>query len=269
MYYNGAMDTMIKRLFQKEKIEYVGVIPFSECKVINAALYERLFTEWQPKSVIVFLVPYYSSEYEGRNISLYAVPRDYHLYFKKLFCRFEAELKNLYPESNFKGCADHSPIGETYAAAKAGLGVIGDLFQLINEKYGSYCFIGEIYTDMELSCYDTVEVKSCEHCGICLAACPSKEHCLSDITQKKDELSENEIAIIKNNGTAWGCDICRISCPMNSSVAVTPIEFFKTDLTPKLTYEMISNMDDLAFAARAYAWRKKKTVLRNLKILGD
>ncbi|MBE6582640.1 MAG: epoxyqueuosine reductase [Ruminococcaceae bacterium] len=260
------MKNLICELLKKEKIEYFGIIPMSEVRIINESLYERSFTDFTPKSIIMLLVPYYAGKFTGRNVSRYAVPRDYHLYFKDLYSRIEAELKAKYPAYSFKGFADHSPIGETYAAAKCGLGVVGDLFQLINEKYGSYTFIGEIFTDFEFETYDLTEVEFCDHCGMCKAACPCKDGCLSDITQRKGELSENEKKMIIESGCFWGCDVCREACPMNSSPVITPIDFFKQELTPCVTTELIEGMSKDEFKARAYSWRGKKTILRNLEL---
>ena len=47
----------------------------------------------------------------------------------------------------------------------------------------------------------------------------------------------------------------------------TPIDFFKTDRTEELSIELIENMKNEDFSQRAYAWRKKDTVLRNLKLI--
>lgn len=241
----------------------------SEVKIINEGLYERSFARFEPKSVIMLLVPYYAGEFERRNISRYAVPRDYHLYFKELYSRLEAKLTECYPEYSFKGFADHSPIGETYAAAKCGLGVVGDLFQLINDKYGAYTFIGEIFTDAVFDGYDVKEVHFCDHCGACKSACPCNEGCLSDITQRKGELSDADKILILDNGSFWGCDICREACPMNKYVKITPIEFFREKLTPFITKELLENMSKDEFSERAYSWRGKKTVLRNLELQAD
>lgn len=260
------MKSFICELLKKEKIEYFGIIPMSEVKIINESLYERSFVDFTPKSVIVLLVPYYTGEFEGRNVSRYAVPRDYHLYFKDLYFRLEADLKAKHPSYYFKGFADHSPIGETYAAAKCGLGVVGDLFQLINEKYGSYTFIGEIFTDAEFESYDLTDVKFCNHCGECRSACPCENECLSDITQRKGELSDREKKLIIESGCFWGCDVCREACPMNSSPAITPIDFFREELTPFVTAELIEGMSKEEFKMRAYSWRGKKTILRNLEL---
>lgn len=258
------MKNYINDLLENEKIEYFGILPLSEVRIINEGLYERSFADFTPKSVIMLLVPYYAGEFDGRNISRYAVPRDYHLYFKDLYSRLECSFKKKYPQYSFKGFADHSPIGETYAAAKCGLGVVGDMFQLINEKYGSYTFIGEIFTDAEFDSCDLMDVEFCNHCGACKNACPCEDGCLSEITQKKGSLTEDDEKLILASGCFWGCDICREVCPMNGSPVITPIEFFKKDLTPCLTSEIIENMSKEEFSSRAYSWRGKKTILRNL-----
>lgn len=264
------MNTIIKNLFTIEKIEYAAVIPFSACTIINRQLLERTCVGWIPQSAIVMLVPYYSGENMRRNVSLYAVPKDYHLYFHFLYERLEGELSKAYPQYHFKGFADHSPISEVLAGAQAGLGVIGDRFQLINETYGSYTFIGEILTDMPFEKYDLVDIRTCSHCGICSNACPSKERCLSELTQQKGDLSEETKALIRRTGIAWGCDICQTCCPMNSNPVKTPIEFFHEDLLPVVTSSLLQTMSKATLSARAYGWRGRQTILRNISLLeGD
>ena len=120
------MKTLLKDLLNEECIEYFGIIPFDECRVIHQELLERSCSGWQPRSTVMLLVPYYSGEYEGRNISRYAVACDYHRFFRNLYARLEQELSCAFPQYHFRGFADHSPIGEIGAAAKAGLGRIGD-----------------------------------------------------------------------------------------------------------------------------------------------
>ena len=264
--YNKVMNNEIKKMLEEEKIEYFGIVPFDDCKVINQPLLDRSFEGKRPKSVIMLLAPYYSGEYKEKNISLYAVPKDYHLYFKMLYSRLEKKLEESFCGYTFKGFSDHSPIGEIWAAARAGLGVIGDKYQLINEKYGSYTFIGEIITDMDFLEYDRHEIKYCSHCGACSAACPVKDGCLSEMTQRKGKIDEITSELIKKTGIVWGCDICQSSCPMNKNAAFTPIKFFLENLTPRISFEEISNMSKADFSERAYSWRGKKTILRNLSI---
>ena len=120
------------------------------------------------------------------------------------------------------------------------------------------------------------------NCGKCASACPSncmdandprpKTECLSAITQKKGELSEDEKNLILENGSAWGCDICQKICPhtqraiKNRSI-YSPVPFFNENRTPFLTYEAIEGMSDEEFGKRAYSWRGKAVLLRNLKLL--
>jgi epoxyqueuosine reductase len=263
------MDTKMKALLAEEKIEYCGILPFTECKVINPALLQRACADWEPRSALIMAIPYYTGEYERRNVSLYAVAKDYHLYFRGLYARLEEKLAELFPNYHFKGFADHSPIGETGAAAKAGLGVIGDKFQLITHDYGSHVFLGEILTDAIFDEYDTTEVRFCSHCGACQKACPVENGCLSEMTQRKGELDEETKRLIGQTGIAWGCDLCRTSCPMNRNVKDTPIDFFRENLTPVITSDDIQTMTKSEFQERAYSWRGRNTILRNIKILEE
>ena len=261
------MKNIIQSILNTQSIEYFGVIRFSSCKVINKDLLDRTVTGWSPKSVIMVIVPYYSGEYKDRNISLYAVPKDYHLFFKQMYDAVLPQMKMNFPQNNFAAFADHSPIGETYAAALAGLGMVGDKFQLINEKYGSHVFIGEIITDLEFDSYDETEVMFCEHCGMCTKSCPSKDFCFSEITQRKGELSRKEEQMIIDQNCVWGCDVCRTVCPHNSNISITPIDFFKSDLITNVSEEMIEGMSKEEFKSRAYGWKGKKTIIRNIKVL--
>lgn len=253
----------LEKLFENEKIEYFGVIPFEECTVINPSLLDREI-RFRPKSVIVFLAPYYTGEYENRNISRYAVSKDYHLFFRDLNGRLCKELAAEYGGS-FAGFADSSPIAERPAALKAGLGVSGEMGQLINLKYGSYVFVGEILTDLDLG--GTVHpVGECLHCGLCREKCPDGR-CFSCLNQQKGEPDEKTKRLICELNCAWGCDVCSECCPMNADVQTTPIEFFYEDRIPFLTHAAVDAMTDAEFAERAYAWKGRKTVARNLEIL--
>ncbi|MBQ4561808.1 MAG: epoxyqueuosine reductase [Clostridia bacterium] len=260
------MLDLCKCAFRNENIEYIGILPIESCKIINQSLYDRTCA-WA-KSVILFLVPYYTEDKPERNISLYAVPRDYHSYMASLSDRIVQRLQYMQPDRRFRGMADHSPIAETSAAAMAGLGIIGDNYRLINEKYGSYVFIGEIFTDMV--CTEVPkEISFCYHCGACRNACPSPDSCLSALTQQKGELEENTAALMKNYHTAWGCDICQTVCPYNNDIEKTPIDFFWQDRIFELTPEILDGMSDEELKTRAFGWRKRKTIERNIKLLTE
>lgn len=268
---------MLKTIFEDEQIEFFGVLPFSACHCRRPDLIERRGVSAQAiRSAIVFLVPYYIHDPKG-NISLYARSGDYHFYCDSLFERILPALQEKFGGS-FLGYADKSPIEENIAAAKAGLGVLGDNYMLINEKYGSFVFLAEILSTVspeELGYSGSLEeAKGCLHCGACKHACPAEidnMECLSALTQKKGVLSEAQENYIRKYGSVWGCDLCQISCPLTKraieSGVQTPISFFKENRISVLTEEILNAMTEEEFRARAFSWRGKAPLLRNLSIM--
>lgn len=270
------MIEYVKAELARLGITNVAAIPLSLCKILRPYKLERCgFDKSANLYAIMFTVPYLTRSTD-KNISSYAIPRDYHLFCAELFDSVTKNLKERFPQNIFCGFADNSPINEVHAAAMAGLGIIGDNGLLITEKHSSYVFIAEIITDLACASDGNYEVKRCESCGRCSAVCPKGEcgECLSAITQKKGDLSEHEISAIKKHRTAWGCDVCSEICPhtakaLANGTIYTDIPFFTKDLTPNLTRELVEKMSDEDFFRRAYSWRKKETVLRNLSILGN
>lgn len=267
------MLEFIKSFLAERKITLVSSLLLKECTIKRSYLLTRNGID--DGSVVIFAVPYLSKRINNvQNVSSYAVSRDYHIYFASLFGELLSELMGRYPENKFVGFTDHSPIDEIEAAAKAGLGVIGNNHLLITKEHSSYVFIAELITDALLPSYAT-QIEACMGCGKCLDACPSGlsiDNCLSSITQKKGELTNDEIQAIADSGCAWGCDRCQQVCPytkiaMEKRSIYTDIDFFNSDLTPFLTSELIEKMADEEFALRAYSWRGKDVIKRNLKIL--
>mgnify|MGYP004705642619 FL=1 len=222
------------------------------------------------KSVIVMLFPYYLGEdkYKNINISRYAVVKDYHIAINSVIGETLETLKQTYPNEKFVFFTDNSPIPEVKAAVAAGLGVIGKNRLLINKDYGSWFFISEIVTTLDLPAAE-IGNTDCINCGKCIASCPThaltedgfrKELCLSDITQRKGELTPEQEKLIKETGCAWGCDICQTVCPMNKKVKIDPSKIFLDGIETTAKTDNISD--------RAYAWRGEKVIKRNLDILG-
>lgn len=267
------MLELIKTELKKLNIELVSCLGLDECQISRPYLLDKYGIK--DGSVIVFAVPYLSKESMGnKNISSYAVPKDYHLFFNILLNDIIEKLKTKYPEYIFACFSDHSPINEIDACAKAGLGVIGTNHMLITQKYSSYVFLGEIITNASLPSFAGA-ISHCIDCKKCIEACPAQmqaEYCLSAITQKKNDLNEYEISAIRKHRCAWGCDICQEACPytiaaIKNGTIYTNVDFFKKDLTPFLLSDKIEHLDNESFAQRAYSWRGKKVILRNLKIL--
>lgn len=266
------MREMLKEYFLSRGIEYFSVLDYSDCREIGARIIERAGIE--PRSVIIYLLPYYMTE--TVNLSRYAASLDYHLAIKEINDGLSLLLAERFPSAAVKGYGDHSPIDERHAALTLGLGIAGDNGLIINEKYGSYVFVGDVVTDIPpelLSAEQPKEVEHCEHCGACKRACPTGilrgegEDCLSAITQKKGTLSDEECALMREYNTLWGCDICQSACPHNKCPEKTPVAFFYQSPITSLTKEMLDSMSDEEFSRRAFAWRKRATVERNIEIL--
>ncbi len=273
-----TLQGRITALLDAEGIFAVSAVPYDSCRVLRPYLAERLGCT--PQTVILFLVPYYVGPAE--NVSAYATARDYHLFMKELFERI---LPPLRAESGyaFFGFADHSPINERQAAAEAGLGLLGENGLLIHEDYGSYVFIGEILTDAPPSLcgsHPPISPRRCDGCSACASACPTgllrgeSSVCLSSVTQKKGPLSGEETVLLRENGMAWGCDACQSVCPYNRRAidegrAVTPIAFFREERMPTVTAEVIAAMPDEEFQKRAFSFRGREPLLRNLAILEE
>ena len=253
-------------------VEYFSVLKYSDCIETNKRIIDRC--GFEPKTVIIYLLPYYAGKSD--NLSIYSSSLDYHLIIKEINDGLSKVIKSFYPESNTVGYGDHSPIDERHAALSTGLGIAGKNGLVINEKYGSFVFIGDIVCDIDpeiLGAEELSKVKCCSGCGKCLAACPTGilrgegNDCLSAITQRKGELTEDECDLMRKYNTAWGCDICQTACPYNKDPKKTPIEFFYRDRIPSLSREILDSMTDEEFKLRAFAWRKRATVERNLDIL--
>lgn len=256
--------------FCEERISQFSFLPMDAVTVTRPELLFRE-GEFSPETVLMILVPYYTGK--GENLSAYAVSRDYHLYMRGLGARLVDYLSERLTPYTFRFFADHSPIDERLAAVRAGLGVLGDSGLLLNPRYGSFHFIGEVITDCPPPGGTPVHpVRGCEHCGACRAACPTgaltgQGDCLSAITQRKGELTEDEISLMYRTGTVWGCDVCQLVCPHNRAAlsgAHTPIRFFHEERIPHLTAAALVAMSDEEFSARAFSWRGRATIARNL-----
>ncbi|MBR7137348.1 MAG: epoxyqueuosine reductase [Clostridia bacterium] len=254
----GAVD----RFLRGQGIERYAYLPFSACRVIQPRKLQNL---GEVNTVLVLTVPYnsdYSGDSDARNVSLYAAAKDYHLFFKELFVGLKEAFLTDHPGASCHTFADSSPIDEVDAAAKAGLGLLGDNRMLIDETYGPFVFIGELFTDAKIPC-EAKDVRECEHCGRCICR---REPCLSALTQKKGELTEEEKVLLQNHTLVWGCDDCLLACPHAENVLPSPIPFFRQDLILYLTRETVEAMDEDQFTSRAFSWRKRETILRNLKL---
>ena len=268
----------IKEFLINEGIELFSLVPISRLKIVKKYLLDKNGFD-ENSNAIMMLFPY-RTENKPVNLTVYASVKDYHLFVEQLSQRIEEFIKTSYPNAKAKLFADHSPIDEVHGACVSGLGFIGDNGLLINEKYSSFVFLGELITDLTpselgIDYSPDINVKECLHCGKCKLACPSKcignykdkkQECLSAITQKKGVLTEDEEKLILENGSIWGCDICQNACPYTKNSQYSNLNFFKEDVITCLDLDTLSSLSTEEFKKRPFAWRGYETILRNVKL---
>ncbi len=268
------MQHMINTLLGEHGISLVAPISLADCTVTRPYLLERAgITEG---TAFLFAVPYYTTKCDDRtrNISAYAVSRDYHLFFAALFDEILPALRAAFPSQKFAGFSDHSPIAEADAAVRAGLGFFGCNHLFLTKEHSSFVFLGEIVTDAVFQ-LPAPPPESCPACGACQRACPVSldiSRCHSALTQKKGALSEEEATLLLAQGSAWGCDLCQLACPVTAAARragtlYSKIPFFEEGAIPHLTRERLLAMSEQEFSQRAYSWRGKAVILRNLELL--
>jgi epoxyqueuosine reductase len=227
------------------------------------------------RSIISLAISYASSREfkEDASIALYARSRDYHIVLKEKMEFIINYIKKLEPEVRFRAYTDTGNILEREIARRAGLGWIGRNNNLLNPEYGSYLFLAEIITDLDLD-LDREMTGDCGNCQLCVDNCPGKalkpyylepEKCISYLTQKRGFLSLSNREKIGNN--LWGCDACLSICPYNRNI---PLDLHP-EFTPVLRgdLETILNMDNLnnqVWQQSALAWRGLRTLKRNALI---
>lgn len=180
------------------------------------------------KSVISLGLNYYTdkepTDPQSPKISKYALGDDYHFVIKEKLNQLLLIINEKIGEINGRAFVDSAPVLDKAWANKAGLGWIGKNSNLINTKAGSFFFLAELITDLELE-YDVPA--TADHCGTCtrcIDACPTDaivapyvvdgSRCISYLTiELKNEIPQE----FKGRMDNWmfGCDICQDVCPWN------------------------------------------------------
>jgi epoxyqueuosine reductase len=160
---------------------------------------------------------------DAPKISKYAYGKDYHLVIKEKLSQLIQFIKEKIGDVAVKACVDSAPVMDKIWAKKSGLGWLGKHSNLIVKNRGSYFFIAELITDLELE-YDGEIPDYCGTCTRCIDACPTGaitepylvdgSKCISYFTiELKEDIPEQ----MKGKFANWlfGCDICQDVCPWN------------------------------------------------------
>ncbi|MGC9505822.1 tRNA epoxyqueuosine(34) reductase QueG [Baaleninema sp.] len=230
----------------------------------------------EAKSVIAVALNYYTPDEQPQEddfakISRYAWGRDYHRVLDKKLKAFALWLQSQGEGIRAKYYADTGPVQDKAWAQQAGLGWIAKNGNVITRKYGSWVFLGEILTNLDLE-IDRPHTEHCGTCTRCLQACPTDaivrpfvvdaNRCIAyhTIENRSDTLPPD---IAKNlQGWVAGCDICQEVCPWNQRFATeTDVEEFRPypeNRAPRLSELVTLSEEDWDRRFRASALRRIK-----------
>jgi epoxyqueuosine reductase len=194
-------------------------------------------------------------------ISVYARNRDYHDVVKGRLKTLAAWLvAAARPErAEVKVFVDTAPVMEKPLAAAAGLGWQGKHTNLVSRDFGSWLFLGSIFTDLDLS-PDQPERDHCGRCRACLDACPTAafpapykidaRRCISYLTiEHKGTIAPALRPLIGNR--IYGCDDCLAVCPWNKFARVgAEAKLAQRDDLAAPPLAELAALDDAAFRAR-------------------
>ena len=224
--------------------------------------------------------PYSTATPAGRGwIARYAWGEDYHDVMKAMLLRVGERLAAEAGPCRWRAYADTGPIVERAWAAAAGLGAWGKNTCLLHPEHGSWFFLGEIVTELELA-PDAPRPDLCGSCTACLDACPTgalvapyeldATRCISYLTiELKGAIPEDRRRGVGRH--VFGCDICQDVCPWNRRRrrrGGTPFEPRPGAVAPDL--EELAALDDAAFRERfrrsPLKRAKRRGLLRNVAI---
>ncbi len=203
---------------------------------------------------------------------------DYH---RVLRVKLEELINEIKKEIDFeyKYFVDTGPLVDRELAYKAGIGYYGKNNNIINDKYGSFIFLGIILTDIKINSFDVPLESKCGDCNLCLTACPTgalegscrlnPKKCISYLTQTKDNI---DYELCEKMGIKiYGCDTCQKVCPKNKKIEYSSHKEFIPNVTKGyIDIEELMNMSNKEFKQKygdmSGSWRGKNILKRNALI---
>ncbi len=238
------------------------------------------------KSIVSVAINYKTNppiSWETNNpISNYAWGEDYHVVLRKKLNHVLDSLKNDFPQFKGRVCIDTAPLPEKIIAQKSGVGWIGKNSMLINRRLGSYLFLAEVVSNLDIAS-DAPAKDYCGTCTKCIDSCPTNaivedgvidsNRCISYLTiEKRGEFSKEEKSWLDYQ--LFGCDICQQVCPWNKKGPLsnsTEFQFDEKWLTVNLkewsglTQEMFDRLKIKSPVKRA----KYRGFIRNLRAISN
>jgi epoxyqueuosine reductase len=225
----------------------------------------------------------YSIDQTDKNrgwISRYAWGDDYHDVMNERLLLLEGHVREIAPKDiKSRLYVDTGPVLERVYGKYSGIGWYGKNTCLINQDIGSWIFLGEIITDIELD-YDSPVPDRCGTCTMCIDVCPTNalrnpyvldsNLCISYLTiEFRGKIPFDLREKMDNN--IYGCDICQDVCPWNRKAKVSESESFQPRnplYNPDLVYLSQLSIEEFrkVFKNSPVKRAKRKGFIRNVII---
>lgn len=202
-------------------------------------------------------------------LARYALGRDYHKLIRKRLAQLAQKIEEaLDDELSQRAFVDSAPVLERALAEKAGLGWIGKSTMLVNNKAGTWFFLGELLTNVPLP-IDPPANNHCGSCRACLDICPTQafvgpyeldaNKCISYLTiENKGSIPEHLRAAMGNR--VFGCDDCQIVCPWNKFARPTD----EGDFRPRHSLDAPQLVDLFLWSEEEFLKKTEGSAIRRL-----
>ncbi len=217
------------------------------------------------RTVISVAMNYYtpqahSQKRDAARISRYAWGDDYHDVMDTRLAALEQLIVREHENARTRRYVDTGPVMDKAWAVRAGIGWLGKHGNVITRDRGSWVFLGEILTTLELQCDAPME-DFCGTCTSCLEACPTQaivrpyvvdsSRCISYLTIEHRGPHPAHASRMDFQNWVYGCDICQDVCPWNSFARTTEEAAFfprPANIVPRIAE--LALIDDEEFRAR-------------------
>jgi epoxyqueuosine reductase len=201
-------------------------------------------------------------------ISRYALGRDYHKLMRQRLQQLADRITQSIGPFQHRVYTDSAPVMEVELAQLAGLGWRGKHTLLLQREHGSWFFLGEIYTDLDLPLDAPIE-NHCGTCQACIDICPTQaivapyqvdaRRCISYLTiELKGSIPEELRPLLGNR--IYGCDDCQLVCPWNKFAQITR----EADFHPRQGLDDASLIELFAWSESEFDQRLQGSAIRRI-----
>jgi epoxyqueuosine reductase len=255
--YHGEMGWMAEH--GKKRSRPADLVP-DTCTVISARM-DYLPQGANPEAVL--------EQSEKAYISRYALGRDYHKLIRSRLAKLAKRIALELGGGHYRAFVDSAPVLERALAENAGLGWIGKNTMLLNDKAGSWFFLGEIYTDVPLPIDVPQETQHCGSCTACLEVCPTQafvgpwvldaRKCISYLTIEHPGAIPEALRSAMGN-RIYGCDDCQLVCPWNKFAHPTR----EQDFEPRQHLDDITLLECFSWDEETFLSRTEGSAIRRI-----